>query len=355
MAFSRFSLIILTTCLLTPILASNSTELCDGLGWSHNKPFNPWFRAWTNLSSGPGGDDPDYVDNMACWWYADCIFSLVSETRKQQYGAISIVMALVPLILKDIAWPEQRVVLISSKSGWMIEIIVRALGLNPVIPEDQTQIKKGRLFQPVVSAAILVLLVAFLIVSYGLLAVMEVYSKRSSLGCPVPVFVVLWFIIALVPATVEVAIGRFRSRSRSGKDAGLGREGFPTGENGLSGKSTAIVAGDEEDLSGTSGHSKPTVPAPGFSNGNNEQSASSAAQVSNNIQGGEQHWVAQFCWGLYYSAGGLIFTSIMLVTVVELFTWILLAGLAGIASKMLGYRLCGYWGPIVLRPKLYSN
>ncbi|KAH7317386.1 hypothetical protein BKA65DRAFT_466351 [Rhexocercosporidium sp. MPI-PUGE-AT-0058] len=291
-SFSRLSLVILSIYLLTPSLASNSSELCDGLGWAPTQPFNPWFRAWTNLTSGPGGDDPDFVDNMACWWYADCIFGLVPETRKQQYGAISIVMALVPLILKDIAWPEQRIVLIASKSGWVIEIIVRALGLNPTIPEDPTQIKKGRLFQPIISAAILVLLVAFLLVSYGLLAVMEVYSKRSSLGCPVPAFVVLWFIVALAPATVEVAIGRFRNRNKSGKGSG-----------------------------------------------------SSTAPVSNNIQGGEQHWVAQFCWGLYYSAGGLIFTSIMLVTVVELFTWMLLAGVASAASKMLGYRLCGYWGP----------
>ncbi|PVH77530.1 hypothetical protein DL98DRAFT_637276 [Cadophora sp. DSE1049] len=289
--FSRLSLVILGTCLLTPILASSSTELCEIPDWKPTKPFEPWFKAWTNLTSGPGGSLPDYVDNMACWWYADCIFGLVPETRKQQYGAISIVMALIPLILKDIAWPEQRLVMISSQRNWAIEIIVRALGLNPVIPEDRTQLKVGRLFHPIISTAILVLLVAFLLISYGLLALMEVYSKRSSLGCPVPAFVVLWFIVGLAPAIVE---------------------------NGL-----------PQDRAGDSG----------------KHGGSSTPPVSNNIQGGEQHWVAQFCWGLYYSGGGLIFTSIMLVTVVELFTWMLLAGLASAASKMLGYRLCGYWGP----------
>lgn len=267
------------------------------------------------------------------------------ETRKQQYGAISIVMALIPLILKDIAWPEKRIVLIANKSGWVIEIIVRALGLNPTIPEDPTQIKEGRLFHPIISAAVLVLLVAFLLVSYGLLAVMEVYSKRSSLGCPVPAFVVLWFIIALAPAAVEVAIGRFRNRNKSVKGAGSGQKGFPTSEVRTSGKSTVLVSPDEETLSGINGHSRSTVAVPGSSNGNHRQSGISTARVSNNIQGGEQHWMAQFCWGLYYSAGGLIFTSIMLVAVVELFTWMLLAGVASAASKMLGYRLCGYWGP----------
>ncbi|KAH9222533.1 hypothetical protein DL95DRAFT_518525 [Leptodontidium sp. 2 PMI_412] len=344
-SFSRLSLVILSIYLLTPILATDSSELCDGLGWAPTKPFNPWFRAWTNLTSGPGGDDPDFVNNMACWWYADCIFNHVPETRKQQYGAISIVMALIPLILKDIAWPEKRIVLIANKSGWVIEIIVRALGLNPTIPEDQTQIKQGRLFHPIISAAVLVLLVAFLLVSYGLLAVMEVYSKRSSLGCPVPAFVVLWFIIALAPAAVEVAIGRFRNRNKSVKGVSSGQKGFPAGEVGTSGKSTVMVSPDEETLSGINGHSRSTVAVPGSSNGNHRQSVISTARVSNNIQGGEQHWMAQFCWGLYYSAGGLIFTSIMLVAVVELFTWMLLAGVASAASKMLGYRLCGYWGP----------
>jgi hypothetical protein len=34
----------------------------------------------------------------------------------------------------------------------------------------------------------------------------------------------------------------------------------------------------------------------------------------------------------------------MLVTVVELFSWMLVAGVATAASKMLGYKLCGQWG-----------
>jgi len=343
---SRLSLIILATCFFTPILASSSDELCASPDFNPTKPFEPWFKAWTNVTSGPGGDLPDYVNNMACWWYADCIFGLVAETRKQQYGAISIVMALIPLILKDIAWPEQRLVMISSQRNWAIEIIVRGLGLNPVIPKDPTQFKAGKLFHPIISTLILLFLVAFLVVSYGFLALMEVYSKRSSLGCPVPAFVVLWFVVGLAPATVEVAIGRFLNRNSAGKISKLEKNGLQQDTEGDISKSTIVVSGDEEALNVRNGYSALSTGVPqNAESGDIKQEATSTPQVSNNIQGGEQHWVAQFCWGLYYSGGGLIFTSIMLVTVVELFTWMLLAGLASAAGKMLGYRLCGYWGP----------
>ena len=155
------------------------------------------------------------------------------------------------------------------------------------------------------------LLVGFLLLAYGLLVVMEVFSKRSSLGCPVPAFVVLWFIIALAPAAVEVAFSRFKDRKRRPAPTVIGVTESRNNE--------AIKSG----------------------NGNR---GNSTVVVSESIQGGEQHWIVQFCWGLYYSAGGLIFTSIMLVTVVELFTWMLLAGVATVASKLLAYKLCGYWG-----------
>lgn len=298
------------------------------------------------MTSGPGGNSSSYVNNMACWWYADCIFNAVPETRKQQYGAISIVMALIPLMLKDIAWPEKRLVMVSSQRNWAIEIIVRALGLNPVIPEDPTKFEAGRLFHPIISNAILLLLVVFLFVSYGLLVLMEVYSKRSSLGCPVPAFVALWFFIGIAPATVEVAIGRFRGRLAKKKAAESETNGQPQDRDRFSGEPTVVVSGDEEALNARNGYSPlSTAVRKSTSHDDSKHGATSTRQVSNSIQGGEQHWIAQFCWGLYYSAGGLIFTSIMLVAVVELFTWMLLAGVASAASKMLGYRLCGYWGP----------
>src|SRR6187402_1095082 len=124
--------------LLTTAYALDAEELCswEGLQNSYGKSYTPWFRGWKNLTSGFGTSDPGTVHNMACWWYADCIFSLSSATRSQQYSAIGIVMALIPFILKDIAWPHRRIVL-SPKRHWVTEIIIRALGLNPVIPEDE--------------------------------------------------------------------------------------------------------------------------------------------------------------------------------------------------------------------------
>ena len=32
---------------------------------------------------------------------------------------------------------------------------------------------------------------------------MEIYSKRSALGCPVPIFIAAWQIIALAPAAIN--------------------------------------------------------------------------------------------------------------------------------------------------------
>ena len=312
MAFLPTLRLLILTHLLIPVLATDVDDLCswEGLQSSYGRSYTPWFRGWKNVTSGPGGSDEAFVNNMACWWYADCIFSLVPESRKQQYGAIAIVMALIPLMLKDIAWPHRRNVL-ARKKHWAVQILIRALGLNPIVPEDETEIKKGRTFSGWVSGLVLVLLVGFLLLAYGMLAVMEVYSKRSSLGCPVPAFVVLWFIIALAPAAIEVAFSRFRDRKRRHSPTLMG----------------GIESGNNQAL-----------------NARNRNKRNSTVVVSENIQGGELHWIAQFCWGLYYSAGGLIFTSIMLVSVAELFTWMLLAGVATAASKLLGYKLCGYWG-----------
>ena len=294
------------------MLATDSAVLCDGLEFSYAKPYTPWFRAWTNLTSGPGGSDEAFVNNRACWWYADCIYGLSAETRKQQHSAVAIVMAIIPLILKDIAWPHRRNVLNSRKNQWAIEIIVRALGLNPIVSEDQAEIREERLIGRMRSRFVLVLLVGFLLLAYGMLAIMEIFSKRSSLGCPMPVWVLLWFIIALLPATIEVTFSRFQDRKKRLLHSHAGR---------------VSESGNREASNGENGHKR-----------------DSTAVVSDSIQGGKQHWIVQVCWGLYYSAGGLIFTSIMLVSVVELFTWVLIAGVTTAASKLLGYKLCGHWG-----------
>lgn len=292
--------------LLSLVNAEDSTDLCtyDRVQSSYRNSFNPWFRAWTNVTSGPGGSSKGYVDNMACWWYADCIFDNVASTSQQQYSGIAIVMGLFPIFLKDIAWPDRRLVQIRKEKHWVIEILVRALGLIPVV-EPKAKIKEGRRFNRWGSMLVLVVLVVFLLSSYGLLVVMELYSKRSSLGCPMPAWVVLWFVVALVPAIIEVICSRLLRRKSSS-------------------------TGYSEQLSN------------GALEGQNEIDRQPQPEPEG-IQGGS-NWFTQFCWALYYSAGALIFTSIMLVTVAELFTWMFVTGVTTAASKMLGVKLCGYWG-----------
>ncbi|KFX97441.1 hypothetical protein O988_04862 [Pseudogymnoascus sp. VKM F-3808] len=293
-------------------LALSSDDLCtyDDFQSTYKKPFMPWFRGWKNLTSGPGGDDEGFVNNMGCWWYADCIFSLAAETRKQQYGAVSIVMALIPVTLKDIAWPHRRMVPVPKQLNVMAEILIKALGLVPVIHKDKSKKLEMKTFGRFASTLISMLLVLFLVAAYGILVVMEFYSKRSSLGCPVPAFVAIWFVIALAPAAVEVAFSRFTEKDKDSSEA------FDKASE--SGNNEAVLSGNTDEHNST--------------------------PVADNIQGGDQNWFVQICWGFYYSAGSLIFTSIMLVSVVELFSWVILSGVATAASKLLAYRIAGYWG-----------
>ena len=52
------------------------------------------------------------------------------------------------------------------------------------------------------------------LVAYGILAVVEIYSKRSALGCAHPIFVTTWFIIALIPTAIRTTMRRFHSRKK---------------------------------------------------------------------------------------------------------------------------------------------
>ena len=111
-------------------------------------------------------------------------------------------MGLIPLILKDVAWPQCRIADIPHLQPWYIEILVRALGLNPVVKEKL--ILYGRTFKTLQSRAIFLLLLLALLSTYVALAIIEIYSKRSALGCSVPVFIVAWFIATLQSRSFSV-------------------------------------------------------------------------------------------------------------------------------------------------------
>ena len=174
------------------------------------------------------------------------------------------------------------------------------------------QITKGKTFnRPLFSRAVFAMLVLQLLAAYAAVVVIELYSKRSSLGCPVPAFVVLWFVAAILPSALEVGVARYQGRNKASKT-----------------ESTESPFLDRD-----RGAPEDNVAKVGL-----------AVTVSESVPGREEGWFVQFTWAVYYTAGTLIFSSIMLVTVVELVAWLVAAGAVTAASKMLGYKLCGYWG-----------
>lgn len=172
-------------------------------------PFRPFSRseyfAYTHAT-----------DNEACWWWAICLLSSADEARKQQFTAISLVMGLVPLTLRDIAWPERRVVSVSRHLPNQIEVIIRALGLVPSISTtsyaDKQAIASTSLFgwAQRLSRKRFFLLVASstlgLVLGYAALAVIEAFSKRSCLGCKYPIFILTWHLLAIIPAGIETGL-----------------------------------------------------------------------------------------------------------------------------------------------------
>ena len=62
------------------------------------------------------------------------------------------------------------------------------------------------------------------------------------------------------------------------------------------------------------------------------------------IQGSREALFVQFSWAVYYTAVTLLFSSIMLVTVLELLVWVLATCATAAALKIFAYKLCGYWG-----------
>jgi hypothetical protein len=298
--------------------AFNYTDFCSyqNPDLDYN-PFHPWPKSILNLVGGSPNT------NMACWYYADCIFSLIPDTRKQQYAATSLVMGLIPLILKDVAWPHRRIAYIPRLQPWYIEILVRGLGLNPIVPTPTVQkedpIPYGRKFEGLKSLALFLTLFVALLSSYGALAVIEIFSKRSALGCPYPAFIVSWFIAGLVPATIEVVASRWRKRNDR-----------PSTTQG----NADVLYGGGDNTKGFNFDVSAPEPEPEL-----EPNARSEG-----IQGSRELLFVQFSWAIYYTAGTLVFTSIMLVTVLELFVWVCATCAATAASKTFAYKLCGYWG-----------
>lgn len=282
-----FLVLSLTLCHLFAVTsATDADELCSQTGHSlMYSPFTPWFKAWTNLTSGP---QDVRLQDYACWWYADCILDAADETRKQQFASTSLVLGIMPVLLWQIEWPSKRHMYLSEKTHWAVEILVFALSLGVVPKVTSCRLKRN---SSILTRSIqrssagrrmsLTFFSILLLACYAALIVNEYWSKHSSIGCPFPYICFLWFIVGLAPATLHVLIRRV----------------FPS-----------------KDASNAA--TEPTKDA----------RVRSLAQVG---------------WALYQAAGTLVFTSLMLVTVVELLVWLGLLAATVVVSKSIALEVCG--------------
>ena len=87
-------------------------------------PFKPYWK----FSKFAG-------DSQKCWFATDCLFEAAGESRKQRFAATAFIMGLIPLTLKDIAWPKRRIVHVSRPLLRFTEVLVLALGLVPLPAE----------------------------------------------------------------------------------------------------------------------------------------------------------------------------------------------------------------------------
>ncbi|KAL4937384.1 hypothetical protein BDV06DRAFT_74366 [Aspergillus oleicola] len=301
-----FPLLLTTLALLTtPTKAQESqSQTCPPASTIVYSPFKSWY----NFEYGASGGN--------CWTGAICTFEAADEARKQQFAATAMVMGLLPIVLRDIAWPERRVVLVSRTLPVMAEVLVRALGLEPVLlpaglgaVEDEhaarwiewvrtSPITRGAVCSRPIAKALVTLSAFILVVSYAALALIEVYSKRSALGCVYPIFCLTWCIIGLIPGGIHVFFRNYWGRTSS--------KAYPD-------------PNPEE--------TKP-------------DGASRQREKASAIQGTDELWPVQFAWAVYYIIGTLVFTSIMAITPLELFVWVVVLSVVTGVSKILALYIC---------------
>ncbi|KAF2847936.1 hypothetical protein T440DRAFT_481255 [Plenodomus tracheiphilus IPT5] len=236
-------------------------------------------------------------------------------------------------MIKDIAWPKRRLVYITKDLPWWTELWVLSLGLAPLVTGDSetTQsrsrqtgrfaIRAWKAKKPSIRYYIAICSVAVVLCLASLL-VMEIYSKGSALGCPAPIFVVVWHVVALIPGSIHSSFANLRRR-RFEKESPppadqvrtLSRSNHPTNRT----HNDAILEESPKDE-----NVEPT----------REKNITSA------IHGANETWLVQIAWGICYITGTLCFSSIMAVTVPELVVWAVLLLTTAARSKILAFLLC---------------
>jgi hypothetical protein len=290
-------------------------------------PFKPYFAFWN-------------YNVQYCWTCAICLFEQADEARKLQFAATSFIMGFIPVVLKDIAWPERRSLIVTCQPSWYMEVYIRAMGLEPhhtnssaatkhQLDKSTRMVQNAGNYSKRRVVIFAVLSTTLLLSSYGTIAAMEIYSKRSMLGCPYPVFILTWCILAVVPAVVHTGFHRHRVANESGSN-----------DRSLDVNNIRASAQDEEGGSVTD-TSRTTPSAASRHTSHNPTSfpitpgpEPSIWQRPSAIQGASEYWVVQLLWAIYYLAGSLVFTSIAAVTVIEVFVWVMLGFLVAGAGKL---------------------
>jgi hypothetical protein len=172
-------------------------------------------------------------------------------------------------------------------------------------------------------------------VCYAGLALMEVFSKRSALGCPYPFSIATWHVVALIPAAVHSLF------------ASLRRQRYQTE---LIRRATLQSRQDQhgillQNVSGTPSYQRPkrvhhTLRSSGEEGDDAEEGNDRDRKIASAVQGADEDWPVQMAWGVYYIAGTLVFTSIMAVTVIELAVWVVLGFATTGCSKILAFFIC---------------
>jgi hypothetical protein len=298
-------------------------------------PFTPYFHF------------PQFRDNVQhCWIATDCLFENAGESRKQQFAATALVMGLIPFTIKDIAWPERRLMYVTKRLHWSLEILVLALGLVPMETRHQkTTRRKGcegttlasygwTMHRHTLKLWIWMCVVA-VSVGYAALALMEVFSKRSALGCPYPFSIATWHVVALIPAAVHSLFASLRRRRY---------------QTELIRRVTLQSRQDQhdillEDVSGTPSNQRSkrfhhTLRSNGEEGDDIDERNDRDRKLASAVQGADEEWPVQMAWGVYYITGTLVFTSIMAVTVIELAVWVVLGLATTACSKILAFSIC---------------
>ncbi|KAH7072634.1 hypothetical protein BKA63DRAFT_47520 [Paraphoma chrysanthemicola] len=300
-------------------------------------PFVPYFKL------------DKYKGNIQnCWVAADCLFEAAGESRKQQFAATALVMGLIPLTLKDIAWPERRIIYVTEKLHWAVEILILALGLVPTQTQSRKKtMKKNQEGNMLATAAwsmrrssIILCIIACtvgVLASYAGMVFMEIYSKRSALACPAPVLVAAWYVVALLPAAIHSAFAALRRVRYRRKD--VVRQASVRSQHSDDVEHSNRLL-NEAELNDLPPSQRPPKHQMTLEVSEKEAEAERKKKIISAVQGADEDWPVQMAWGIYYIAGTLIFTSIMAVTVVELVVWVGLGFAVTGSSKILAFFLC---------------